>query len=639
MSERVEQISREQIDSICERLRENKPVRRKLWGGGRIHIDRRLPFVTLYRMPTDREDIGTRRLVYGEASYIIASGEKAYQDGLHQLISCIAIQMSEKFGSFLLIELWSQEKREEEEVESQKPGFTLFAPKLGLLTDTLEAIQNRLSAISLNRQKADVNLKFSREIAPVGLDPLLPEAVYESVHCYTIGLGIKPVYHDKEGKILYPFELRKLHHGISQALKKGLFQFSRHQTTTAPEHFNVLGRRRMTKAVWHVDRDLAAIDDQFDFLLQVTPVNTQDAWVDFKEGGYHKAPRFYYRPRPIYPPIVKRKLYEIPVEKIEDPTLMQLFCEKRVEIDRKLTMLSDRETPNFLYGSMQTYGGVSSELLETAEEILRLLPHKDRQNIGADSDIETVSAEKFAEQAQKELAYYRKIYPELQSSVELREDLASGAMVSRGNFLVSKWSHFPKKRVEALLHHEIGTHIVTYVNGLSQPFQQLHTGLAGYDEMQEGIAVLSEYLCDGLNSSRLRILAARVVAAHCLIEGKGFVETFHTLREGYGFKPRTSYTITTRIFRGGGLTKDAVYLRGLIDVLKYLAGGGDLQPLLVGKIATQHIPIIEELQWRKVLHKPPLYPRYLIEPDAKKRLQEIREKGLTIIDLTRRSRR
>ena len=633
-------ISQKLIDSVCSRLLDNKSVRKKLPGWGRIHIDRQLPFLCLYRLPADRSDIGTKRLVYGEASYIIAPGDPEYHDGLAELVKHIAAAMSERFGAFLLVELWSlQGIREKDSAvsESQKPGFTVFAPKLGLLTSTVEALKNSLSAISVNHQRCEVDLQFSRTIAPANFSPLLSQEMLEKMKCHSIGLGIKPIYHDLEGETLYPFELRNLHHGLARALKKSFFAFTRYQTTVSPAHYQVLGRRSVTKVVWEVDRALAEIDDSFDFLLQVTPVNTNEAWEEFKESKYKKTPRFYYRPRPFAPAAVKRRLYAIPVEKIEDPTLMQLFSEKRDELDRKLTMLGDRDTPNFLHGSIQTYGTVEENLLEMARQMLMLMPAKDLQNIGADSDTDTVSAETFVHRAEAELEYYKKIYPSLQSRVELREDIVSGAMVSGGDFLVSKWASFPKNRVEALLHHEIGTHIVTYTNGLSQPFQQLHTGLSGYDEMQEGIAVLSEYLCGGLSIARLRILAGRVVAAKCLIDGESFIETFKTLREKYGFMPKTAFTVTTRIFRGGGLTKDAVYLRGLVGILDYIAKGGAIEPLLVGKLAAKHIPLIEELQWREILCKSPLFPRYLEEPDAKKRLREIEEEGMNILDLIKRS--
>jgi uncharacterized protein (TIGR02421 family) len=629
------------IDSVCGRLEEGKEVIRALPGWGRIHIDRPLPFLCLYRLPPGRSDAGTKKLVYGEASYIIASGGEEYHEGLSRLLLKIAESMRERFGAFLLIEIWSIQK-EEEETEATappKPEFTVFSPGLGLLTPTIEVLRDRLSGISANRRRAGVELAFSKTIAPSDLAPVLPLALQEKMGCYTIGLGVRPIYHDPQGESVYPFELRRLHRGIAKALKKAFYSFAIKQTSIDPENFMVLGRRSVKKVVWEIDSALAAIDDSFDFLLQVTPVNTNEAWEAFKESGYNQRPHFHYRPRPFDPSIMKRRLYAVPVEKIEDPTLLYLFREKRDELDRKLTMLYDRDTPNFLHGSIQTYGSVSPELLETAQKMLKLMPAKDEENIGPDADTGTVTAEEFARRAEEEIAYYKAIYPSISAKVELREDIVSGAMVSGENFLISKWAHFPQKRIEALLHHEIGTHVLTYVNGRSQPFQQLHAGLSGYDEMQEGIAVLSEYLCGGLSKARLRILAGRVVAAKCLVDGASFIETFKTLCEEHGFMPKTAFTVTTRVFRGGGLTKDAVYLRGLIGVLEYIAKGGALEPLFVGKLAASHIPLVEELQWRQILNKPPLCPRYMQTPKAKKHLDEIREKGLGVVELTKRSKR
>ena len=68
--------------------------------------------------------------------------------------------------------------------------------------------------------------------------------------------------------------------------------------------------------------------------------------------------------------------------------------------------------------------------------------------------------------------------------------------------------------------------------------------------MQEGIAVLSEYLCGGLSINRIKILAGRVISVHAMIHGATFVDTFNLLKEEYGFLPKTAFTVTTRVFRG-----------------------------------------------------------------------------------------
>ena len=87
-----------------------------------------------------------------------------------------------------------------------------------------------------------------------------------------------------------------------------------------------------------------------------------------------------------------------------------------------------------------------------------------------------------------------------------------------------------------------------------------------------------------------------------------------------------------RVHRGGGLTKDAVYLRGLEWLLQYLGNGGDLEPLWIGKIGLRHIPIIQELRWRKVLSSAPLTPRFLHELSARERMAKL-QAGATVMDL------
>jgi len=115
---------------------------------------------------------------------------------------------------------------------------------------------------------------------------------------------------------------------------------------------------------------------------------------------------------------------------------------------------------------------------------------------------------------------------------------------------------------------------------------------------------LAEYLSGSLTKTRLKILAGRVVAADCISKGATFIETFEKLFKTFNLPDRTAFDITARIFRGGGLIKDAIYLRGLINLIQYIKDGGNLEFLYIGKIGLQHIPLIEELLHREILHKP-----------------------------------
>jgi uncharacterized protein (TIGR02421 family) len=182
--------------------------------------------------------------------------------------------------------------------------------------------------------------------------------------------------------------------------------------------------------------------------------------------------------------------------------------------------------------------------------------------------------------------------------------------------------------VGPLLHHEVGTHLLTYFNGRQQPLRQLYAGFAGYEALQEGLAVLAEYLAGGLTLGRTRTLAARVAAVHAMVEGESFAETFNMLHRQRGVCAKTAFMTTLRVYRGGGLTKDYLYLRGLRDLLEYLRQGHDLEPLYVGKISLEHVPLVQELRRRGLVQPPALLPRFWKDGAHEERLDRCRQASL-----------
>ena len=627
-------INEQLIDKICKRIAENKSVRRSLPLNGRLHIDRPLPFICVYRKPSKSEDRGTEKLVKGEASYLIVSSSNKIKSGLSLLMQNIVSLMSNEHKAFLIIEVWTKRDMPSEPNNGlgiSSPNIKIKISKDRFHTDTVEALEKALEIIYVQRQKVKAEIVYDKKQWPDKMSPLVPSTFAKAMNCFMIGIEVDPFYQNSVTGDLFPLVLKKLHHGLSRAIKLGVYQFSHQQTTLRPTNYQSLGRRAMVKAVWEVDQKLAEISNAYDFLLLVTPINIDQSWNKFKSSKFQKDPTFHYRPIPVNPSALKTKLYNIPLDQIEDPTLSNLFYEKQVELEKTLSMLRDRRTRNFFYGSMQLYGEITFELKSLALKILESTSAHRKEptdNIFFDCNA-------FAQKAEEEIIYYKQYFPEMQTKVQIREDI-TGLMVSKGNLFLGKKIRIPKRRVDALIQHEIGTHIVTYVNGKAQPFQQLYAGLAGYDELQEGIAVLTEYLVGGLTTARLRLLAGRVIAASNLIEGATFIETFRDLNVKFDFTQRIAYIITARIFRGGGLTKDAVYLRGLMNILEYFAGGGELEPLLIGKISSNHVPIIKELQARKVLKPLSLHPRYLENKVALEKLKELKN-GLSVIDLIKRS--
>jgi uncharacterized protein (TIGR02421 family) len=618
------------VQTIRQRLSQNERVRRTLPNKGRLHIDRQVPFLCVYRQPPEYQDVGTQRLVQGEASYLIGSGAPEFHGSLTELVGAVADTLAAEFGAFLIVEIWTAPdggRANDPAVPSVLPTFNIRAPKSSKLNGTIEALNRRLKKIKILKHGVEVSVVRGGKLCPPEMPPLITPEHAKEINCTCIGLQVPPVFRKANSETEFPLLIGALRRSLSPALRLAYFEFSRARTTHTPSHYHTLGRKAVVKAVWDIDRQLAEVSNQFDYLLQLTPVNPNSAWKDFENDHFKHPPEFHYRPLPIDPALLKRQLYKIPIERVEDPSLQRLFEEKQEELELKLTMLRDRDTPRFIHESLTLFGGVSDQVLRVAKELLTSLPVK------PPSDPATIlNAQQFAERVETEIAHYRNECPDFKAKVKISDDV-SGLIVSRGKLMVNSDLMLSEARVGALLAHEVGTHLVTYYNGRLQPFQQLYSGLAGYEELQEGLAVLSEYLVGGLTTARMRQLAARVVAVRLMVDGASFVETFHSIHSDHGLSKRAAYNVTMRVFRGGGLTKDCVYLRGLIAILRYVQKGGDLNPLLVGKMAVKHIPIIKELQYRGVLKAAPITPRYMQDEDALARLQPLRGSTGSVVDL------
>ena len=625
-----ELIPEQYLDSLRARLEENKRVRRKLPLWGRVHIDRQLPFLCVYRKPKGRTDTGTQKLLFGEASYVTASGSASFYPGVHKLIKQIAETQTKYFGRMLIVEIWTgyeNDESQKQEAQESKPLFTIHATSNKDIRSIAEEFESSLKHIKLQKKNVEAVIKDVDSVAPAGLKPLFTLKELKKYDIDFIGLEINPIYRNKKTGTVYPLILRILHRSLARVLKQNFFKYSKHYTQLKAPHFLSMGRRAVVKSLWEIDDKLADVSNAFSMLLAVTPINTDAAFVAFKRSKFQSIPKFKYSPIPVDPSLLKRALHNIPLERIEDPVLSFIFRQQLDDIDRRLTLLTDRNTSKFLYGSMQIFGGVKNWIFDISVELLRTLPPKIRKDLKQG----IVSAEEFVLFAEDEIQYYKNLDENFNASVEIKDNL-NGLMVSKGKLLVGTNAHIPRSRVKALIQHEIGTHLLTYYNGKAQPFKQLYVGLASYDELQEGLAVLSEFLVGGLNGSRMRLLAARVVAVRRLIDGATFVDIFRELHSVFGFDTKTAFTITMRVCRGGGLTKDATYLKGLLRLMKYLKEGGDFNTLYIGKFNSDHIPFINELKYRKILKPAHVLPRYIDDISFQEKLLRLRD-GINLQDL------
>lgn len=599
------------LNRLQDKLKKAEPIHISLPGNGILKIEKPVPFLLVYRL-TGGKDYFPGRLGKTESAYLIAEDSP---DGLlREIVQLVTRVFFDKFKGFLLVEAWQIPL-------AYRSPFTIYISQKSAVA-TARKLDTELGKIPVHSWgKASVLKKQETPAAPPGMKALLEKEQLEKEGITLMGIEIAPVYINEVTGKAYPLFLRELRAGYSKALRKSFFEFIRLQTTFITSHFQMLGTTIIDDKAREIDRELAAYTKLFDFLMLVTPINVNEAWQQFKQDHYSKDPVFHYRPMPVDPEIIKRKIYNLPVEDITDPTIAFLFRDKRKEIDRMLNMMQEREKHDFMLSSLQLFGPVSEQLLDMAKALLVAIDVVRTPVAGS----KRLNASGFAQLARKELKWLRTQDKSISTNIRIADDV-EGVLVSKGVLNINSGFSVSPKRAVSLLQHEVGTHVVTYYNGKAQPLELFSIGVPGYEELQEGLAVLAEYLTGGLTGSRMRTLAARVVATHEMVSGKSFVETFGLLTDKYAFEHHAAFNICMRVYRGGGLTKDAVYLKGFLNIIDYIKRGKDLKHLLIGKIREDYLPVVQELIHRNILFEAPVTPRFLTGAFTEK-LEGIKKAG------------
>lgn len=369
----------------------------------------------------------------------------------------------------------------------------------------------------------------------------------------------------------------------------------------------------------HIDAELARLEDRIDWLWSLSPIHNDAMWQAFRDSGFRTLPPMQYgEKRESSLPGLREELLALPVQDIEEPLIESLLAEKQRELDRQIELVRLRDKPGFHQASIDLFGDVPARLKRAAREVMTVTAPEEAlpRDVGLD---EVVDA------AERELDWYRERVEGFTSGVVISDDLNSLLMVSRGRLFIAEDIRVARARVDPLIQHEIGTHVVTHHNGSRQPLSQLASGLAHYDALQEGLGVLAEYLAGYLPAERMRVIAGRVIAADMMLHGTKFAEVFGCLHDEYQLDTHDAFDVTVRAFRGGGLTKDAVYLAGLSDILDYLSEGEPFEDLFIGKFALSQMDTLRELAGEGWVHPPDVMPRYLEMPAAMERLESCRE--------------
>lgn len=591
---------------------ERGALRQSVGETGRVHLDRDLPFLLLHRGTGDGNSLA-RRIALNSPCYLVWD-EADDHDALLALGAVVG-RLVDKAGSLLVIALADDEQAEVAADSPDLPPFRacLRADSDGPTGSAASVLAKALGGIEIDLRRCKVDRSDFAPLLPDRFDRLLDG----QDRVARMALVLPPI-HRRPDEGIYPGVADAMTTAGVDAILRAACAFVDKGTGRAPKHYRAFGRSAYLAAALKADRRIDEVARSFDFLLSISPIDTARAMDRFFADGADRPPKFHYRPLTVDPDLAKRALYDIDLSSLEDPLLERLLGEKRRELDAQLTMLATRNTPAFRPASMFLYGAVDAPLLADALTVLGSTATDTPRG-------PTVGAHEIAGAAQDLIDRYRTLGP-FDARVCIRDDVA-GLMVSGNQLMIGSDSVMPERRLVPLLAHEVSIHLLTHFNGATQGLGIFRSGLAGYEGVQEGLGVFAEWAVGGLTRTRLRLIAGRVVAVDAMLRGATFIDCWRLLTKDHGFTRRGAFGITARVYRSGGLAKDAIYLQGFRAVIDLVGDGARLDPFWMGKIAVGHRPAIEELLQRGLAQPPRFIPEFLDDPDVRDRIARLREDG------------
>lgn len=341
--------------------------------------------------------------------------------------------------------------------------------------------------------------------------------------------------------------------------------------------------------LFEIDQNLDRLVKNIELLNYLNPLNIEQEKKSFFACKYRFNPKFNYRKIKFEPYKLQRLFFSQRLERIEDDEIRKLYQDIIYEYSGLIQCIETIGSgKNFYYNSLKVFGTPTERDVENARFIL----HFDDE-----SPKEEFTKKHSAEDAE---VYFRKFAERYDFDFNIKKstNISAAAMVLNASetLVLKKNNKFSDNDLMVLANHEIGVHMVTTFNGKSQPLKIFSNGFVNNTETQEGLAVFSEYMSGCLTLKRMKELAYRVIAADSLIKGYDFKDTFDLLYSQYKLDKETAWQITLRVHRGGGFTKDYLYLTGLKKVYDYYYSSQDMDTLLTGKVTLENKSAIARLQ-------------------------------------------
>lgn len=527
----------------------------------------------------------------------------------YQVVDALTKTLERKFKSCIVFDVHSYNYvRHEKEVPLFNVGTeNIDRSKYG---DTVNHFLKQLKKIEISHTKnftAENGVFFGRGY-------FLKHITAKCKNTLVLATEVKKVYCNEETGESFPLVIDEVQHGLSNAILSTAQQFVNSRTNIRVAKKEELLSDKIQQLLLQIDKKLHKLVKNFELLMYVNPVNTERERKKFMAARGNYEPDFKYKPININPFLMKRELHNLPIEKIRDKRIKEMYADVINAYSRKIDMLTTIGTSKFLSNSVHYFGLPTQEDLDNARFIL----HRNHQK-------DYIPSETIKIEAAKDI--FKRITKEYGFDCEIvvSDKITSKALVlnSKKQVVLKKGAEYFIDEIEGLVHHEVGVHMVTTQNSLLQPLKIFNIGLPVNTHTQEGLAICSEYYSGNLTIHRLRELALRVIAVESMVKEFNFQRTCRLVHEKYGMDANDAFYLVTRVFRGGGFPKDFLYLSGFREVLRFFKQGVDISPLLIGKVHADYMPLIVDLTERGYLQQPKYFTSPYREENRKTNSKEV----------------
>lgn len=507
----------------------------------------------------------------------------------YTVVDALISKLEKDFGSVIVYDIHSYNHQRHEKTYTFNLGIeNINKPKYNRI---ISYWKSQLQAIKIRKVNADVSVNHLF----YGRGHFLRFITERFNNTLVLATEVKKVFMDELTGQDYPIVIQNIAKGLKNAiLTNSQFFINEHAQINVKRKSTLLNSDLQPELV-KLDKQLFRLAKNFELLSFVNPINIESEKKRFFKNKFTENPLFRYKPLTINPFDFKSKIYSLKVDAIDDIHIRQVYSDIIDAYAGKADILANLGNEKFMYNSLAYFGEPSPRDIANANFLLYCheLPSFGNEEI---LNINIVR-DYFVEEGKKYGFNYK---------VEIVPNIASDVLVlnSKQTLLIKKSAKFTTTKLKALLSHEVGVHMVTTKNAQLQPLNFLRLGLPRNTYTQEGLAIMSEMLCGNLTVSRFHVLGLRVLAVKSLTLGNDFKTTFRNLLEQYNPDPEKLFYLVTRVYRGGGFTKDYLYLRGFRKVLQIMANGDNISNLFLGKTTHHYLTILNELVDRGILNAP-----------------------------------